>query len=461
MKHNGRDIILKNVLCHPTFYNLISGQRIKGIELRNLEGLKGLTNNEILYSVDQDAQGTMWIKPEDKPTDTYVPGNKVSLMDLHERYGHIFFDTLKSLLEGQKYHGKTAPKCEARIAGKSTKPPVRKAEKTTRIWSEQPLERLHADLIGPFSKQWLGKKYILTVIDDHTRYCAAIPITAKSDTKTALTGWIKMIEIQCSLYTVVQLQADWGGEFRNTKLATWCKKKGIQRKETVSWHSETNAIIERLNRTLQDMARTAMIGYGVKLWGDAIQLAAYTKNQLPHKTLPKNQSPIEILLDKPVSRTNLRPFSQKVMIHLYKEERNNDRMAPRAMEARIIGYTATYGVYQVLTTTGKRKVAKDTRPVDQIKKDSDEEDTSQWPTKLVQDLEDIADGRQGQNYSWHCPETEGCPKEIHAEKQEQETPPYSPSQQLFHEQREPPLAPQKPVQLEPRRSERMGRDVTN
>ena len=136
-------------------------------------------------------------------------------------------------------------------------------------------------------------------------------------------------------------------------------------------------------------------------------------------------------------------------------------MALRAMEGQIIVYTATYGVYQVLTTTGKRKVAKDLRPVDQIKKDSDEEDTSQWPTKPVQNLEDIADGHQGRNYSWHCPEKEGCPEETHAEKQEQETPPDSPSQQLFREQTEPPLVPQKPVQPEPRQSERMGRDVTN
>ena len=39
MRHNGRDITLKNVLYHPSFYNLISGQRVAGIELRNLRGL--------------------------------------------------------------------------------------------------------------------------------------------------------------------------------------------------------------------------------------------------------------------------------------------------------------------------------------------------------------------------------------------------------------------------------------
>ena len=407
MRHNERDILLKNVLYHPSFYNLISGQRVKNIELKrdqSSQSLRVSTNGEVLYIIDQDSTGTMWIKPEDRePT---VGINKVTLMDLHERYGHISFDTLKTLPEGRIYHGKTAPKCEACIAGKSTKPAAKHYPESR---SEQPLERIHADLIGPLSKEWLGKKYVLTAMDDYTRYCTAIPIKTKGDTKGALREWIKMLETQCKT-KVIYLQADWGGEFRNTDLASWCKKKGIQMKETVPRHSETNAVIERLNRTLQDMARTAMISSGLKLWGDAIQWAAYTKNRMPHKSI--KQSPIEKLLGKQIDRSNLRPFGQRVMIHLYKEERNNDRMAPRAIEARITGYTATYGTYQAVTTTGKRKIVKNPTPIDQRKDtdDSDgEEESSEWPKKPVQDLEDIADGKIGRNYEWHCPEKEGCP----------------------------------------------------
>ena len=262
MKHNGKDIILKNVLYHPSFYNLISGQRVPEIELRNIERLKVLTKGEILYSIEQDS-GTMWIKP-DEP----VKVKKVTLMDLHERYGHISFDTLKSLPEGRKYHGKTAPKCEACITGKSTKPPSKTGK---RIRSEQPLERLHADLIGPFSKEWLGKKYVLTMMDYYSRYCIAIPIRAKSDTKEKVKEWTNLLEKQTP-HKVRSIQADWGGEFRNHDLEKWCKKRGIELKETVPHYSETNAIIERLNRTLQDIARTAMISAKVKgLWGDAIQ----------------------------------------------------------------------------------------------------------------------------------------------------------------------------------------------
>ena len=468
MKHNGRDIILKNVLYHPDFYNLISGQRVSGIELkRDALGLRVFTNGEPLYTIEQDS-GTMWIKPEDsgQSCTTNVSVNKATLMDLHERYGHISFDTLKSLPEvAPKYHGKPAPKCEACIAGKSVKPPARTKGRNgsaVRIRSDQPLERLHADLIGPFTKEWLGKKYALTMMDDFSRYCIAIPIRAKGDTKEKVKDWINLLENQTPC-KVQSIQADWGGEFRNHDLENWCKKRGIELKETVPYHSETNAIIERLNRTLQDMARTAMISAGVKgLWGDAIQWAAYTKNRIPHKSLKESKSPVEILFNKPANRSNLRPFGQRVMVHIYKDQRGGDRMAARAVPARVVGYTKTHGTYQVISDTGKRALAKNPQPIDQTEKDSDgEEESSEWPTKPAQDLEDIAEGRPGRNYGWHCPEKEGCLKGTHEETQKPETPPDSPSQQLFREL-EPPLAPSKPKAPEPlRRSERMGRDVTS
>ena len=163
---------------------------------------------------------------------------------------------------------------------------------------------------------------------------------------------------------VKAIQADWGGEFKNGTLNSWCKNKGIIQKETVAYHSETNAIVERLNRTLQDIAWTAMIGAELKgLWGDAIKWAAYTKNRIPHQNLT-GMTPAQIFLLKEVpTRSNLRPFGQRVMSHIYKDQREGGRWAPRAQEARIIGYTETHGVYQVITPTGKRLISKDPRPI--------------------------------------------------------------------------------------------------
>ena len=107
-----------------------------------------------------------------------------------------------------------------------------------------------------------------------------------------------------------------------------------------------------------------MIGAELKgLWGDAIKWASYTKNRIPHENLT-GMTPEQIFLLKEVpTRSNLRPFGQRVMIHIYKDQRKGGRWAPRAQEARIIGYTETHGVYQVITPTGKRLIFKDPRPI--------------------------------------------------------------------------------------------------
>ena len=357
MRHNGRDIILKNVQYHPRFCNLISGQKLSKFTLScsKENGTQVLINKgDILYQISRDLNGTMWIMPEDTKIVTFKV-NKETLQSLHERYGHISFDTLKTLPETKGLSGSGT--CTACLKGKSTNPPSKPSPvgpiRTTRV-----MERIYADLIGPLSKEWLGKKYILTILDDYSRYCTAIPIRDKTQASEKTKEWILALENLTEKPTAF-IQTDWGTEFNVLK--QWGIKRGIQTKETIPYHSETHATIERLNRTLQDMARTAMIAAGLKgLWGDAIQWAAYTKNRVPHKALGK--SPIEVLLNKQVDRSNLRPFGQKVMAHIYKEQRES-RMSERAIECRIMQYTETHGIYLVVNHSGKRFLSKDPRPI--------------------------------------------------------------------------------------------------
>ena len=112
-----------------------------------------------------------------------------------------------------------------------------------------------------------------------------MPIRAKSDATLKLQEVISTLDRNYSpTHKVQSIQADFGGEFHRDELSHWCKTHGIKRKPTVPYHHETNAIIERLNRTLQDMARTAMIAAKMKgMWGDAIQCPTYTKNRIPHQ----------------------------------------------------------------------------------------------------------------------------------------------------------------------------------
>ena len=128
-----------------------------------------------------------------------------------------------------------------------------------------------------------------------------------------------------------------------------------------------------------------MIAAGLKgLWGDAIQWAAYTKNRVPHKSLENNQSPIEILLKKRLNdRNNLRPFGQKVMAHIYKEQRES-RMSERGIECRIMQYTETYGIYLVVSHSGKRFLTKDPKPIRPEEESSESEDEPDIRKRLIE-----------------------------------------------------------------------------
>ena len=102
-------------------------------------------------------------------------------------------------------------------------------------------------------------------------------------------------------------------------------------------------------------------------WGDAVQWAAYTKNRVPHSTLG-NKALIEVFLGKTVNRGNLRPFRQKVMAHLYTE----NKLDARATKASVIGYTETYSIYQVIDMKGKRFINKNTKTIENDEAEEEE-----------------------------------------------------------------------------------------
>jgi hypothetical protein len=71
---------------------------------------------------------------------------------------------------------------------------------------------------------------------------------------------------------------------------------------------------------------------------------------------------IEIMLNKDAikERENLRPFRQRVTCFNYDV---HYKLSPKSYEARVIGYTYTYGTYWIIDSFGKQRLAKNPKSI--------------------------------------------------------------------------------------------------
>jgi len=159
-----------------------------------------------VFDLEIDGLGGIWIRGEWGPDIKKAQGETIK--ELHERYGHISYDTLKTLPEYPKNAGKP-PRCKACEKGNATKTPSPKS-KVGPIRTKQPLERLHCDLVGPIKPATPGKQYqyLLVVTDDYTRSMSAKPLRIKDETTNALVEIVNILE-KASQHPVKMSQADW------------------------------------------------------------------------------------------------------------------------------------------------------------------------------------------------------------------------------------------------------------
>ena len=90
------------------------------------------------------------------------------------------------------------------------------------VQTSKPLELLHIDLMGPARVQSLGgKKYILVVMDDFTRYTWVVLLKDKAEAPEKMIHLCKKLQVEKDT-VVARIKSNNGREFENTKLATFC-----------------------------------------------------------------------------------------------------------------------------------------------------------------------------------------------------------------------------------------------
>ena len=158
---------------------------------------------------------------------------RVNLLELwHQRLGHANYkqvakvSKLEAMIGLPKFGKIEKNVCGSCQLGKQTKS---SHPKVNVVATSRPLELLHVDLMGPTKTESMGgKRYIMVVVDDFSRYSWVEFLREKSE------AYDKM-ERQCKrLYNekgvpIVKIRSDHGKEFENTKFEAFCNQHGIKK----------------------------------------------------------------------------------------------------------------------------------------------------------------------------------------------------------------------------------------
>ncbi|GJS60907.1 retrovirus-related pol polyprotein from transposon TNT 1-94 [Tanacetum coccineum] len=143
------------------------------------------------------------------------------------------------------------------------------------------LNLLHMDLCGPMPiKSINGKKYILVIVDDYSRYTWTLFLRSKDETPEVLKDFLKMMQRNLQAQ-VIFVWSDRGTEFLNKTLHAYFKEERIEHQTSTPQTPEQNGVVKRQNRTLVEVAQTMLSASKLPLffWVEAITTACYTQNK--------------------------------------------------------------------------------------------------------------------------------------------------------------------------------------
>ncbi|KAL5757477.1 hypothetical protein ACOSP7_020088 [Xanthoceras sorbifolium] len=255
----------------------------------------------------------------------------------HQRLGHMSEKGMKTLLSKGKLPDLKAVDvglCKDCIFGKQKKVSFAKIGK---IPKAEKLELVHTDVWGPSPVSSLsGSLYYVTFIDDSTRKVWVYFLKKKSEVFDTFRKWKAMVENETGL-KIKRLRSDNGGEYRDSRFREFCANSGIKMEKTVPMTPQQNGVAERMNRTLNERARSMRLHAGLPkmLWAEAVNTAAYLINRGPSVPLDGG-IPEEVWSGKEVNISHLRVFGCISYVHIDSVERS--KLDTKSNKCVFVGY---------------------------------------------------------------------------------------------------------------------------
>nr|GEV72036.1 integrase, catalytic region, zinc finger, CCHC-type, peptidase aspartic, catalytic [Tanacetum cinerariifolium] len=235
----------------------------------------------------------------------------------HQRLSHLNLDTINDLARNDlvaglpkfKYHKEHLyPSCEQGKSKRASHPPK------PVLNSRQRLHLLHLDLCGPMRIASInGKRYILVIVDDYSRYMWNSRTKCLKSTLTLLASLTK-----CLLSEPQQ-----------------------------------NGVVERRNRTLVEAARTMLIFSRAPLflWAEAIATACFTQNRsIIHRRF--NKTPYELINGRKPDISFLYVFGD--LCYLKNDREDIGKLGAKGDIGFFIGYSVDSCAYRIYNRRTKK-----------------------------------------------------------------------------------------------------------
>ena len=111
------------------------------------------------------------------------------------------------------------------------------------------------------------------------------------------------------------LRSDNGGEFVSNEFYDYCEKNGIRRHFSATYTLEQNEVVERKNRTVQEMARMMLNDSKVSdvFWVQVVHTTVYTLNRYLLRS-NSDKTPHELWKGRPTNVKHFNIFGSKCYI---------------------------------------------------------------------------------------------------------------------------------------------------
>ena len=277
-----------------------------------------------------------------KANEARLKTDSATLMEWHERLGHLGFEDVKLLAKRTPNmlieEMSDNPTCEACQLAKQTRKP-NSSPATHR--ATKPLQLIHSDVAGPMATTSLGgARYFVLFIDDFSRYTTLYTIKQKSDVIETVRKFKAEAENQQS-QRIQRFRSDGGGEYISNQFTRLLEDAGIVREQTAAYSPEQNGVAERANRTIVGRAKAMLFSAGLReeMWGEAVHTAVFLKNRSTTSALERGMIPLEAFTGEIPKLSDLIPFGANGYKHIPKELRTKWEL--NSLPCIFTGYAGT------------------------------------------------------------------------------------------------------------------------